>query len=98
MIEQLSPEIPARLLGKIIDEVFDFAIEDPSVIEDIYRAIAKDVNSRAATKALLPDLAAGVEGALRKFEIGYFTIFEAMAAITAASSQYKAACAEVSHG
>lgn len=46
MAEKLSPEIPARLLGKIIDEVFNFAIEDPGVIEDIYRVIAKDVNSR----------------------------------------------------
>ena len=51
MTEQLKPEISARLLGKIIDEVFNFAIEDPSVIEDIYRAIAKDVNSRADAQA-----------------------------------------------
>lgn len=35
-------EIPRDLLGKIIDEVFDGAIEDASVIEDIYRVIARE--------------------------------------------------------
>jgi hypothetical protein len=39
----LPPEIPRDLLGKIVDEVFDGAIEDATVIEDIYRVIARSV-------------------------------------------------------
>jgi len=38
----MPPEIPRDLLGKIVDEVFDGAIEDASVIEDIYRVIARE--------------------------------------------------------
>lgn len=34
-------QISRELLGKIVDEVFDGAIEDASVIEDIYAAIKK---------------------------------------------------------
>ena len=37
-----QPEISRGLLGKIVDEVFDGAIEDASVIEDIYRVIARE--------------------------------------------------------
>lgn len=36
------PEISLGLLEKIVDEVFDGAIEDASVIEDIYRVIAHE--------------------------------------------------------
>jgi hypothetical protein len=35
-------ELSRELLGKIVDEVFDGAIEDASVIEDIYRVIARE--------------------------------------------------------
>lgn len=35
-------EISRDLLGKIVDEVFDGAIEDASVIEDVYRVIARE--------------------------------------------------------
>lgn len=34
--------IPRTLLGKIVDEVFAGAIEDPQVIEDIYRVIVRE--------------------------------------------------------
>lgn len=34
-------QISRELLGKIVDEVFDGAIEDASVIEEIYAAIKK---------------------------------------------------------
>jgi len=37
----LSPPISRALLGKIVDEVFDGAIEDASVIEEIYAAIKR---------------------------------------------------------
>lgn len=37
----LPPEIGRDLLGVIVDEVFDGAIEDARVIEDIYRVIAR---------------------------------------------------------
>ncbi|CAN7632078.1 hypothetical protein [Pararhizobium sp. LjRoot238] len=36
-----SHQISRELLGKIVDEVFDGAIEDASVIEQIYAAIKK---------------------------------------------------------
>lgn len=39
----LPPEISHELLGQIVDEVFDGAIEDATVIEDIYRVIARSV-------------------------------------------------------
>lgn len=37
-----QPEISRDLLGKIVDEVFDGAIEDAGVIEDIYRVVARE--------------------------------------------------------
>lgn len=37
----MSEAISRELLGKIVDEVFDGAIEDASVIEDIYAAIKR---------------------------------------------------------
>lgn len=40
--QAMPPEISRDLLGKIVDEVFDGAIEDPSVIEDIYRVVARE--------------------------------------------------------
>lgn len=43
---KLPAEITRRLLGRIVDEVFDGAIEDPTVIEDIYRVIAADQSER----------------------------------------------------
>ena len=39
----LPPEIPRDLLAQVVDEVFDGAIEDATVIEDIYRVIARSV-------------------------------------------------------
>lgn len=36
----MPADISRALLGQIVDEVFDGAIEDVSVIEDIYRVIA----------------------------------------------------------
>lgn len=38
----MPPEIPRNLLGKIVDEVFAGAIEDASVIEDVYRVIVRE--------------------------------------------------------
>lgn len=40
--QSMPPEISRDLLGKIVDEVFDGAIEDASVIEDIYRVVARE--------------------------------------------------------
>lgn len=39
----LPPEISRELLGQVVDEVFGGAIEDATVIEDIYRVIARSV-------------------------------------------------------
>ena len=39
--QPLQAEIPRDMLGAIVDEVFGGAIEDASVIEDIYRVIAR---------------------------------------------------------
>lgn len=36
----LPSEIPRDLMARIVDEVFDGAIEDATVIEDVYRVIA----------------------------------------------------------
>lgn len=36
-----APKISRELMGKIVDEVFDGAIEDCSVIEEIYAAIKR---------------------------------------------------------
>jgi hypothetical protein len=38
----IGPAIPRDLLAKIIDEVFDGAIEDTSPIEDIYRVVMRE--------------------------------------------------------
>ena len=58
----MPPEISRDLLGKIVDEVFDGAIEDPSVIEDVYRVIVREqlaapavVNQQVTTAAVAPD-------------------------------------------
>lgn len=40
--QPMPPEISRDLLGKIVDEVFDGAIEDASVIEDVYRVVARE--------------------------------------------------------
>lgn len=42
----LPDALPRRLAGRIVDEVFGGAIEDASVIEDIYRVIAQYANAR----------------------------------------------------
>ena len=44
----MPPEISRDLLGKIVDEVFDGAIEDASVIEDVYRVIAREYRTAPA--------------------------------------------------
>lgn len=44
----LPPEITREMLGMIIDEVFDGGIEDASVIEDIYRVIARSATPQPA--------------------------------------------------
>ena len=58
----MPPEISRDLLGKIVDEVFDGAIEDPRVIEDVYRVIAREylaapavVNQQLTTAASQED-------------------------------------------
>lgn len=58
----MPPEISRDLLGKIVDEVFDGAIEDASVIEDVYRVIVREqqaapavVNQQVTTAAVAPD-------------------------------------------
>jgi len=51
----MPSEIPRDLLGKIVDEVFDGAIEDPSVIEDVYRVIAREQPSTAAARDVLAE-------------------------------------------
>lgn len=38
----MPQQISRALLGKIVDEVFDGAIEDPRVIEDVYRVIVRE--------------------------------------------------------
>lgn len=38
----MPPEISRALLGKIVDELFGGAIEDPSAIKDVYRVIARE--------------------------------------------------------
>ncbi|KQU96825.1 hypothetical protein ASD00_18440 [Ensifer sp. Root31] len=48
MTETSNNAISRELLGKIVDEVFDGAIEDAGVIEEIYAVIARDMNDRAA--------------------------------------------------
>ena len=45
----MNPEISRELLGKIVDECFDGAIEDCKVIEDIYRVIARESVERIYT-------------------------------------------------
>ncbi|MFZ5520441.1 MAG: hypothetical protein ACOZD0_04475 [Pseudomonadota bacterium] len=42
----LPEQLPRALAGRIVDEVFGGAIEDASVIEDIYRVIAQYANAR----------------------------------------------------
>lgn len=42
----LPDALPRQLAGRIVDEVFGGAIEDASVIEDIYRVIAQYANAR----------------------------------------------------
>lgn len=51
----LSPDISRDLLGKVIDEVFDGAIEDATVIEDIYRVITRE-HCKQAVQMAAPDL------------------------------------------
>jgi hypothetical protein len=51
----LPPEISRELLGQIVDEVFDGAIEDATVIEDIYRVIARSVAPPRAREGLSHD-------------------------------------------
>jgi hypothetical protein len=41
----LPNEIPRKWLAEIVDTLFDGAIEDSSIIEDIYRIIARKHNS-----------------------------------------------------
>lgn len=55
----MPPEIPRELLGTIIDEVFDGAVECVGVIEDIYRAIARRFVEKPAERQ--PDAAPLVE-------------------------------------
>lgn len=51
----LPPEIPRDLLAQVVDEVFDGAIEDATVIEDIYRVIARSVAPPPAREGLNHD-------------------------------------------
>ena len=51
----LPPEIPRDLLAQVVDEVFDGAIEDATVIEDIYRVIARSVAPPPAREGLSHD-------------------------------------------
>lgn len=51
----LPPEIPRDLLAQVVDEVFDGAIEDATVIEDIYRVIARSVTPPPAREGLNHD-------------------------------------------
>ncbi len=46
----MSEAISRELLGKIVDEVFDRAIEDASVIEDIYAAIKRHEAAAPSSK------------------------------------------------
>jgi hypothetical protein len=52
MSTPLSPEIPRDLLARIVDEVFDGAIEDTEVIEAIYRVIARELRAKWGGAAL----------------------------------------------
>lgn len=51
----LPPEISRELLGQVVDEVFGGAIEDATVIEDIYRVIARSVAPPPAREGLNHD-------------------------------------------
>lgn len=51
----MSEAISRELLGKIVDEVFDGAIEDASVIEDIYAAIKRHEAQDAKPIALISE-------------------------------------------
>ena len=51
----MPPEISRDLLGKIVDEVFDGAIEDASVIEEVYRVIAREQPATAAARDVLAE-------------------------------------------
>src|SRR5690606_25765795 len=57
----LPPEITREMLGMIIDEVFGGGIEDASVIEDIYRVIARSATMQPAEQQPAPDVAGLVE-------------------------------------
>ena len=46
----MSKAISRALLGKIVDEVFDGAIEDPSVIEQIYAVIKREEAALSAAE------------------------------------------------
>lgn len=47
-------EIPRDLLGKIVDEVFDGAVEDTGAIEDIYRVIVQELQPAMPADAWQP--------------------------------------------
>jgi len=57
----LPPEITREMLGMIIDEVFGGGIEDASVIEDIYRVIARSAAPQPAEQLPAPGVEALVE-------------------------------------
>lgn len=46
----MTNAISRALLGKIVDEVFDGAIEDPSVIEEIYAVIKREEGALSAAE------------------------------------------------
>lgn len=62
--QPMPHEISRGLLGKIVDEVFDGAIEDASVIEDIYRVVARECalqsQVRETASAIRGDSYAGI--------------------------------------
>src|SRR5690554_2864017 len=66
----LPPEITREMLGMIIDEVFGGGIEDASVIEDIYRVIARSATPQpAADVTALVDLLRDIGDACRQLEM-----------------------------
>lgn len=48
----MRPEISEELLGRIVGEVFDGAIEDDRVIRDIYRVVAEQFASQGLSRSL----------------------------------------------
>lgn len=52
--QPMPTEISRDLLGRIVDQVFDGAIEDATVVEDIYRVIACEFALQSQDRADAP--------------------------------------------